>query len=109
MSKRKEGNFIELSRKLFNDEKFKELSQNAKWVYVVLNELEHKYTGKKENFFFRSDNDLANDCDMALRTLKTAKSELKNKNIVQMWLTHFRDVKTGKLSEKHVTAYRVLE
>jgi len=107
--KRKDGNYIQLSRKLFSDERFLKLSRNARWLYVVLNELEHRYTGENVDFFFRSNEDLAKDASMSLATLKRAKAELKGKGIVQIWNMHWRDPKTGKLSEKHVTAYRILE
>lgn len=74
--KRKQGNYLHLSRKVFNDERYNNLSINAKWLYVVLNELEHKYTGDKEDFFWRSNEDLAKDCGYSLPTLKRAKREL---------------------------------
>ena len=105
--KRKNGNYLHLSRKLFNNEGFKALSLNAKWLYVVLNELEHKYTGDKENFFFRSNDDLALDTGFSLPTLKKAKRELKP--FIQMWQMHFRDTETKRLSKKHITAFRILE
>ena len=105
--KRKNGNYLHLSRGLFNDEKFQGLSIYAKWLYVVLNELEHKYSGDKVDFFFRSNEDLAKDAGLKLSTLKKAKAELKG--IVQSWQMHWLDTETGKKSEKHVTAYRILE
>ena len=51
-------NFLQLTRKLFQ-EQYKDLSINAKWLFVVLNELEHRYTGEKEDFFTRSDTQLS--------------------------------------------------
>lgn len=104
----KHGNvfFMELSRCLFTDD-YKHLSQNAKWLFVVLNELEQRFTGSKEDFFFRSNDDLAKDAGMILPTLKRAKAELKETDLVHIWNTHFRNKETGKLSEKKVTAYRI--
>lgn len=107
MSKKKNGNFLQLSRRLFNNEKFQKLSNNAKWLYVVLNELEHRYTGEKENFFFRSNEELVRDTGLSLRVLIRAKRELKG--IVQIWPIHFVDPETKKKSQKHITAYRILE
>lgn len=105
--KRKQGNYLQLSRKLFNDEKYSQLSLTARWLYVVLNELEHKYTGSKEDFFWRSNEDLAQDCGVSLPTLKRAKKELLETDLIQVWQMHWMDKKTGKKSEKKVTAYRI--
>lgn len=107
--KRKHGNYVQLSRRLFNDENLSHLSINAKWLYVVLNELEHKWTGPNEDFFYRSNEDLARDCGFSLPTLKRAKKELKEAGLIQTWPMHWINSETGKKSEKHVTAYRVLE
>ena len=105
--KRKAGNFLELSRELFNEERFKALSLNAKWLYVTLNELEHRYTGPKVDYFFRSNEDLAEDTGLSLSAVKRAKDELRN--IVQMWQMHWIDKDTKKLSRKKVTAFRIKE
>lgn len=106
--KRKKGNYLQLSRKLFNNEEFQKLSNNAKWLYVVLNELEHQYSGKTEDYFYRSNALLAEDTGMSLATLKRAKEELRP--LVDMWRMHFiEDTKTGKKSERAVTAYRIKE
>lgn len=110
--KRKRGNYLQLSRLLFQEdnEKFSKLSYQAKWLYVVLNELEHRFTGSQtENFFWRSNNDLVNDTGLKPTALKTAKKELKDNDIVEMWQMHWQDPDTGKKSEKHVTAYRIKE
>jgi hypothetical protein len=107
--KRKGGNYLHLSREIFNTPKWQQVSINAKWLYVVLNELEHKFTGPKEDFFFRSNEDLAKDAGMSLPTLKRAKKELKESGLVRMWNMHFVDKETGELSKKHITAFRLLE
>ena len=105
----KHGNthYLELSRKIF-DERHSQLSLNAKWLFVVLNELEQRYTGDKEDFFFRSNDDLAKDSGMSLPTMKRAKAELVKTDLIQYWHMHFRNTETGKLSEKKVSAYRIL-
>jgi hypothetical protein len=106
--KRKTSNYLQLSRDLFNNDRFKKLSQNAKWLFVVLNELEHRFTGKKENYFFRSNQELATDSGMSLPTLKRAKAELKTAGVIETWNMHWvQDKDTGKLSEKHVSAFRI--
>ena len=101
------GYYLPISRKLFNDKKFKQKSINARWLYAVLCELEHKYTGENEDFFFRSDKDLAEDAGMSTATVWRTKKELKN--VVEMWQMHWVNPDTEKKSKKHVTAYRLKE
>ena len=105
----KHGNkfYLELSRELFTEE-YKHLSINAKWLFVVLNELEQKFTGKKEDFFTRSNEQLTEDTSMSLATLKRAKKELVKTDLIDTWKCHFvkRD---GKKSENYYTAYRILK
>jgi len=105
----KHGNsfYMELGRNIFTEE-YSELSRNAKWLFVVLNELEQRFTGKKETFFFRSNEDLSKDCGMGITTLKKAKKELKQTDLIQTWQMHYL-YDTGKKSEKKVTAYRILK
>lgn len=107
MSKQKGSFFIQLKRELWT-EQYKDLSINAKWLYTTLNELEHRYTGEKCDFFFRSNENLAEDCGMSINTFKRAKKELLETDLIQHWLTHFVDKETGKKSEKKVSAYRIL-
>ena len=107
----KHGNtfYLELKRDIFTEE-YDSLSNNAKWLYVVLNELEQRYTGAKENFFFRTDVDLAFDCGMSDKTFKRAKAELKLKgqNLVKIWQGHYWNRETEKKSQKHMTFYKIL-
>jgi hypothetical protein len=107
----KHGNtfYLELSRHIFTDQ-YSHLSQNAKWLFVVLNELEQKFCGDSEvNFFTRSDTQLAEDVGVSLRTLKRAKSELKTTDLIKTWKCHFEYTDTGKKSEQYYTAYRILK
>jgi hypothetical protein len=110
----KHGNefFMELSRCLFTEE-YSHLSQNAKWLFVVLNELEQRYCSddqEKRDFFIRSDKELCNDAGMSIATLKRAKAELMKTDLVETWKSHWIvDKDSKKLSEKHITAYRILK
>ena len=58
----KHGNtfYLELTREIFTEE-YADLSVGAKWLFVVLNELEQRYTGKDEDFFYRTDAELSED------------------------------------------------
>lgn len=98
--------YLQLSRHLFAD-KYKTLSINAKWLYVVLNELEQRYTGSDKDWFFRTDAELAEDAGMSEKTLKRAKAELKETGLVKISLAHWVDKETGKKSKKKVTAYTI--
>lgn len=100
------SNYLQLSRSIFT-EKYKTLSLNAKWLFVVLNELEQRYTGNEKNYFFRSNEELAKDCGFSLAGLKRAKAELLKTDLVQTWQSHFVDSETGVKSSVHVTCYRV--
>lgn len=103
--KYKKGNYLQLSRNIFKEDT---LSVNAKWLYVVLNELEHRFTGKKEDFFTRSNSQLVADTGMSLSTVKKAKRELLSRtDLVQTWQSHFVSM-DGKKSKTHYTAYRIL-
>lgn len=111
MSKYNNKHFIQLSRDIFDD-KYNGLSIGAKWLYVVLNENEHKFTSGKEgeiDWFYRSDQELANDAGMSITTLKNHKKELKETDLIKVMYMKFRDPETGKRSEKRITAYKILK
>lgn len=103
----KHGNqfYLQLSRKIFADT---ELHFYSKWIFTVLNELEQRYTGKKEDFFFRADADLANDCGLSVKTIQRYKKPLVQSGYIKHWNMHFINTETGKKSEKKVSAYRIL-
>jgi hypothetical protein len=107
MSKYQQGHFIQIPRSLFSDERFLRLSDGAKWLFIFLKELEHRYTGEQEDFFFRSNDDLAEDLGWSRSKVIRTKQELINADIIQTWPMHWIDKETGKKSEKHVTAYRI--
>ncbi len=84
-----------------------------------LHELEQRFTGVKKDkkgkkkevdWFFRSDQELADDTNMGTATIKRAKREFREKleGRIQMFQIHWVDPKTGKKSHKHVTGYRFL-
>lgn len=98
--------FLELTRELWT-EKYKDLSVNAKWLFVTLNECEQRFENQEKHFFYRTDEDLAKDCGFSLPTLKRAKKELSQTDLVKIWRSPFLDLTTGKRSEKHVTCYRI--
>lgn len=100
--------YLQLTREIFT-EKYNYLSNNAKWLFVVLNELEQRYTGSEEDFFFRSNKELAKDCGFSESVLKRAKAELVNTDLIETGPMHFINKATGKKSEKHVSYYKILK
>ncbi len=106
MAKRAEKNYIKLPRDIFKGGKYEGLSKNAKWLYIMLNELEAEYTKDGETQFFRTDKELAKDCGMGEKTFKAAKTELRKTGLVKLGKTHFVD-KNGKKSQESVTTYEI--
>lgn len=103
----KHGNsfYLELPRKIFTDE-YRGLSKEAKWLYVVLKELEHRYTGSRtDGSFFQSDKDLSDFSGIKLTKLKEAKKELAESGLIETWQSPFEA--DGKKSRKHITNYRI--
>mgnify|MGYP001270228118 CR=1 FL=1 len=78
MSKYKADNFIQVDRSLFKIPKFMALTTQAKWLYICLVELEHKYTPgeKREETFFHSDKSISEMSGIPLRSFKRRKKEL---------------------------------
>lgn len=107
MPKYKDGNFLQINRKALHDDC--DLTWRAKWLYVVLSELEHRFTGTKTDFFFRSQKDLEKDTGMNAVTNRKYRKEFIEKGWLQTWKMHWKDTDTGKLSYKHTTAYRLLK
>jgi len=106
----KHGNtfYLELSREIFTP-KYTKLSSTSKWLFVVLNELEQRFTGKTVDYFYRSNEDLSIDTGIKLTTLKISKKELLETDLIESWQMHWLNSETGKKSEKKVTAYRILK
>lgn len=112
MAKYNNKHFLQLPRAIFTD-KYKDLSNGAKWLYVVLNELEQRYTSGRQNgkgYFYRSDKELANDAGMCEKTLRKYKKELKEKapDLLNIEVSKYiEDEKTQKLSEESITFYTI--
>ncbi len=107
MAKHGNGFYIELDRSIFG-EAGSALTYHEKWLYTVLTELEARYTGGKETFFFRSTKSLAKDTGMSERHITRCKAALVKHKFISTWQMHWIDPSTGKKSHKHVSAFRVL-
>jgi len=104
MPKYKSGNFVQINRDIFKTD----FHHNSILIYVVLSELEHRFTGEKEDFFFRSLTDLSKDCRMNRTTITKYRKILIDDKWIKTWQMHWIDNETKKKSEKKITAYRVL-
>ena len=98
--------FMQVSRRIVNDEKYKGLSLSARWLYLVLKELEHRFCSAEKHFFLRSDEQLAEDSGMCIATIKRAKKELKNTDLVKIGTGWYVNNEGQKV--KHVTSYTLL-
>lgn len=105
----KHGNtfYLQLTRELFTDD-YKDLSINAKWLFVVLNELEQRFTGTNKTTFTRSNQQLCEDTGMSLSTLKRAKAELIETDLIQIKIVPIVG-KNNKKSSLHYTEYKILK
>lgn len=108
MAKYQDGHYLELPRSIYTNERFLQLSDSAKWLFLVLKELEHRFTGSDRNYFYRINEELARDCGWSVKKLERVKPQLINSGLIETWQAHWMDPNTGKKSEKHVTAYRIL-
>ena len=108
MSKRTVDTFIKVPRRIFLEEN-KSLSVYAKLLFVYLHELDMRYTGtKKIDYFYRSNEELANDLNISVSSVKRAKQELKDKKLISTNYIHWWEGKEHtRLSKKKVTSYRV--
>ena len=98
--------YLQLTRELFTD-KYRDISHGAKWLFVVLNDLEQRYTDNDVDYFFRTDAELADDAGLSLSTVKRYKAELKRSGLVEIWTTHLIGQR-GIRTERQRTCYRLL-
>lgn len=106
MPKYKTDPFVQLSRSIFHEDC--NLSYKAKWLYTVLSELEHRYTGDKTAYFFRDQITLAKDTGMSVKANRKYRNELVDSGYLTVGKMHWFDKETGKKSEKHVTTFTLL-
>lgn len=106
----KKGNvfYMELSRALF-DIDHKDLSRNAKWLFVCLNEMEQRYCPDRgRDWFLCTDKQLCEISGFSINTLKAAKSELRKTDLVEVSRGKWIYNDTGKSGISQPTKYRIL-
>ena len=84
------------------------ISCSTRWLYVYLIYLEHLYTGTEEDFFFHSIDQIKLATGISNKTIVKAIKTLNDLQLIQSWQMRWVDPKTGKKSEKHITAFRIL-
>lgn len=100
--KYKRLNFCQLHNKaieILNSAKPK-IPYSARWLYIQLNFLEHRYTGHKEDFFFRSIKDLQKDTGMGTKQIVQDIKLLNNLKLIHTWQMHWLDKETKKENRK---------
>jgi len=115
--KYKGGNFCQLSKKaieILNEstyidakKKIRRIPASMRWLYIHLNLLEHRFTGKNEDFFFRAVKDLKKDTGFSEKTIIEGIKKLNDLKLIHSWQMHWIDRETGKKTEKHITAFRI--
>ncbi len=81
---------------------------STRWLYAHLCYLEHRLTGRKTEWFFRSHGQLAQDIGASEATVKRGLKTLKQQKLIETAPMHWIDPKTKKKSEKHVNAIWIL-
>lgn len=105
-----DSNFFEISNPAFDNLANSKISTSAKWLYTVLKRLEHRFAGKNEDFFFRSIDELSKDSSLSKPTITKSLKELEQNDLIQKWQMHWwMDKEKTKKSEKHITAFRILD
>lgn len=100
------GDWFKCSKDIIRD---KNISQSAKWLYVVLSALNNHY-GKDKGFFSRTNNDLMNDCNMSIGTLKKAKNELVEHGYIKVWHNQlWEDKENNKSTTFRICYYKLLK
>jgi hypothetical protein len=111
--KRKYGNYSQICNRVIyklNKHNHK-VSFATRWLYVHLNFLENKFTGSsdKDDFFIHTIKEISNETGISNRQIGKSIRVLKDLGLIQTWQAHWIYKNTGKKSEKHMTAFRMLE
>jgi hypothetical protein len=107
MSKYKSGYFLQFPRDAFKLLFGAKLT--TKWLYTVLLELEHRYTSNNEDFFYHSIPDIMRDSELGRNSVIDGLKDLEERGLLKKWQMHWKDTKTGKKSERHITAIRLID
>ena len=79
--------FMQVSRAIWDID----LSDRAKLLFLWLNELEQRYTNSKQDYFYRTDEMLAEDMKWNIKTVRKVKAELKASGLIRTSRVRFVD------------------
>ena len=71
--------------------------------------LNQRLSGEEENFFFHSIKQLQEETQISSKQIINSIKLLNQINLIHTWQMHWIDKKTNKKSEKHITAFKILE
>lgn len=102
----KKGNWFKCSKCIAWE---KNMSQSAKWLYVMLSCLNNHFGGGN-GVFTRTNNDLMNDCCMSIGTLKRAKKELIDNGYIKCWHNNlYSNSQREKQTTFQICYYKILK
>lgn len=100
------GDWFKCSKEIVRD---KNISQSAKWLYVVLS-CHNNMFGKNKGFFTRTNEDLKADVGMSDKTLKKAKKELIDNGYIEVWHNNlWQNADHDKQTTFKICYYRILK
>ena len=100
------GDWFKCSKEIVRDNN---ISQSAKWLYVVLSCLNNQF-GKEKGFFTRTNNQLCYDANLSSGTLKKAKNELIDNGYIKVWHNQlWQDKEIEKKTTFRICYIRILK
>lgn len=96
--------WFKCSKKIINDQN---LSQSAKWLYVVLSCLNNNY-GSNTGKFTRTNDELVKDSGIKITTLKKAKKELIDAGYIKVSRANLIDLSAKKRTSFSVCEYDLI-
>lgn len=108
MGRKTKSDYMKITRKLFDKEY--NLSRNAIYLFVWLNELEQIFTEDDggRDWFTHTDKEISERTGMCLGNVKKAKRELVEKGFIETSRGNWHFVSTGKSSIRQPTVYRII-
>lgn len=107
MAKYYDGNFIQIP-KIMDEDKFASLSLPAFKLFFYLKNLEHNYTGKKNDSFYCSTDRLVAITKLGKTSIIKAKKELVKNGLIETWQVPHPNPTCKTLAKAHISMYRIL-
>ena len=101
----KDGSFLQISRSLFTNGYFVELSSGAKELYLWLKELEHRYSNEN-GWFCRTDQQINEESNISISSIKRYRKELLESGLIVYRQSRWES-ETGMKSKERISCYKV--